>query len=51
MVKSNPTSSNRFTSLCTLTYSLTFPFTIHSDIIANWLLLIVTPNNGNTFGW
>jgi len=45
------TSSNRFASLCALTNSLMFPFPIHSDTIANWELLIVTPNNGSTFGW
>jgi len=28
-----------------------FPFAIHSDTIANWELLIVTPNSDSTFGW
>ena len=31
--------------------SLMFPFTIHSDTISNWELLIVTPTSGSTFGW
>ena len=30
---------------------LMFPFSIHSDATARKLLPIVTPNNGNTFGW
>ena len=47
----NPTSSNRFASLFFLMYSLMFPPTIQSDIIANWVLSIVTPSNDNTFGW
>ena len=28
-----------------------FPLIIHSPTIANWFLLIVTPNSGNTFWW
>jgi hypothetical protein len=28
-----------------------FPLSIHSDTIANWFSLIVTPNSGNTFWW
>ena len=47
----NRMSSNRFTSLFSLMYSLMFPPTIHSDIIANWVLSIVTPSSGNTFRW
>ena len=45
------TSSNRFASLCALMNSLIFPFSIHSETIANWSLLIVIPRNGSTFGW
>ena len=28
-----------------------FPLTIHPDTIAKHPLLMVTPNNGSTFGW
>ena len=27
------------------------PLVIHSDTIAKWLSLVVTPNSGSTFGW
>ena len=46
-----PTSSNRFASLCALTNSLMFPFTIHSDTIAKWRPPITTPKSGSTLGW
>lgn len=48
-----PTSSNRFTSWLSLTNSLIFPFSIHSDAIEKreMELSIVTPNSGSTFGW
>ena len=47
----NPTSSNRFTSLCALTNSVIFPLAIHSETIAKSFFPIVTPISGSTFGW
>ena len=45
------TSSNRFSRGWAFTYSLIFPFSIHSDTIANLPSAIITPSSGNTFGW
>jgi len=44
------TSPNRFTSACTFTNSLIFPFSIHSDTMTNRFSDTVTPNSGSTFG-
>ena len=44
------TSSNLFACRCTITNWLIFSFSIHSDTIANWFSVIITPSRGNTFG-
>ena len=48
--REGPTSVIRFTSGRALTKSPIFPFTIQSDIIANWFLDIATPMSDRTFG-
>ena len=50
-VRWDRTSLNRLTSLLARVNSLIFPFTIHSDTITNWVLPIITPCSGKTFGW
>jgi len=45
------TSSSRFAWKFAFTNSLMLPFTIHSVIITSRSSVVVTPNNGNTFGW
>ena len=44
------TSCTRFTSLCFWMNSLTFPLSIHSDIIAHSYIPKLTPRNGRTPG-
>ena len=44
------TSSARFTCLFFPTNSLMFPFSIHSETIANRRSLTVTPSSGKIFG-
>ena len=45
------TSSRRFTSGYVFANWLMSPFGIHSDTIANWASVIITPRSGNTFWW
>ena len=45
------TSSNRSALTFAFANSLIFPFTIQSDTVTGQISVIVTPNNGSTFGW
>ena len=50
ILNGKPTSPNRSSPGCVLMNSLMFPSAIHSDTIAKWVSVIVTPISGSTFG-